>query len=100
MACHVVIPYSWVECSRPDSCRSIMHSEESANAMNSYPEKWVESLYGFVIAGSGGGQDEAILRVNTAGEMHCMDGPAVENGDGDLFWFQNGKRVIQHGKNS
>ena len=28
---------------------------------------------------------------NSAGQLHRIDGPAIENADGSKFWYQNGQ---------
>lgn len=92
MVCHLSFPYNWVECVNDDACRSILHLDGSAGDLNDAPQIWLESMHGFVyqtVGWNGDGLDftEKVLFVDKFGRKHRVDGPAYENSQGEVRWY-------------
>lgn len=90
MVCHVSTYedyYVWEECEDGHSCLLIIHDDSSAETMNNYPRKWVESLLGFTVEQ----QPHRLLKIFFADEKglkHRVDGPACQTSD-YIGWYQH-----------
>lgn len=91
MACHVVLPYRWVECPHPDWCRKLVHHEGLAEELNALPEEWLSAMLGFTIGRLGFLDVNAVFFSGVDGHPHCVGGPAAEDSDGTLYWFLDGR---------
>lgn len=85
MTCHFVFPFSWEECLTEDGCFSVVHHDDLPEVLNSYPQEWVETFFGFVVKNG-----ERIEYRNGDGELHREDGPAVETVEGVKIWYRKG----------
>lgn len=107
MLSHVTFPYSWKECSSPESCDESIHLDTAL--VENVPLEWVSQLLGGcrIEPSSLSWLDEdgkyhreggpAIVNSYQQGWFqhgipHRMDGPAVVYPYGSEEWFQNGKR--------
>lgn len=89
MSCHVVLPYEWVECANGDACRSLIHYEGSEEELNSYPQEWLSELLGFSV--DRGENPISMCFTDADGEVHRVDGPALEDKEGTLGWYTHGR---------
>lgn len=85
MTSHLTLPWLWKECSPHKTCRSIVHLEEPAELLNSYPQEWVMAMLGNCRVA-----DDFFEWVDEEGLPHAVDGPAIMRENGNLIWRRNG----------
>jgi len=93
MTAHFLIPDNWVDCLQPETCEENTHLDETADILNSYPTKWVEELIGNCKIHEG----MSLTFINSTGQLHKKDGPAVEYAGGRKEWWLNGRLHRENG---
>lgn len=85
MTSHLTLPWLWVECPADVTCRSIVHVEEPAELLNSYPHEWVLGMLGECEA-----SENSFTWMNQHRLPHADDGPAIMTGSGAFTWCRDG----------
>lgn len=88
MTSHLLPSWKWVECPEPDTCLRLIHVDEAAELLQSYPQEWVFPLADckFRVTNS------HVELLNDNGEVHNDFGHARELEDGSIQWYQHGYR--------
>lgn len=86
MVAHLASPWLWEQCLDPVACPKILHSHDASEVLNGYPPEWIAHLFpGFIIT------DLQVASVDSNGDFHNDDGPAVEKFTGTMVWYRHGQ---------
>lgn len=86
MVSHLVLPYEWVECSNASSCLHVIHSPFSHSELNAMPRVWVRAMFPDCEIAA-----DSLCWVDENKQMHREDGPAFEDDEGTVMWYQHGR---------
>lgn len=92
MVCHALLSFEgssceWENCDDSENCGMLVHHDMPAEEANTYPHEWMENFIGFHVRNSGAVE---IFYHDTTGLPHRDNGPALMVRTGERRWYQHG----------
>lgn len=90
MSAHLLLPYSWENCTYPENCKEYIHLQDAADNLNRCPKEWIATFLGNCVI-----EKESITFYDENQLPHRVDGPAVLWSDSPK---EHGEEWYLHGK--